>query len=67
MQAKITRVEGGLNVFIPFEDVHSLRVALHPCPCKMPKSFSTEDIRQRFERALAKALYAQPKSLKGGM
>lgn len=60
MQAKITRVEGGLNVFLPHEDVHSLRVALQPCPCKAAKSSKTADTRSRLERGLAKALFSKP-------
>lgn len=59
MQAKVTRVDGGLNVFIPTEDVQSLRIALQPCQCKATKSAATLEIRARFERALAKALYAR--------
>lgn len=37
---------------IPFNQIHSLRVALEPCPCRAPKSLSTENIRIRLARAL---------------
>ena len=60
MQAKITRAEGGLNIFLPFEDVHALRIALQPCPCKAAKSNATADTRARLERALAKAMFSTP-------
>ena len=38
---------------IPLAEVHSLRVALAPCPCKGHKTISTGQIRDRLERALA--------------
>ena len=45
--------EGGFAVIrVPLEEVHSLRVALAPCPCKGTKSISTASIRWRLARAL---------------
>lgn len=41
-------------IYIPMTDVHALRVALRPCPCKGPKSIGTRDIRARLEKGLAK-------------
>ena len=59
MRAKITRAQGGLNIFLPIEDVHALRIALQPCPCKAAKSNKTADTRTRLERGLAKALFSK--------
>ena len=46
-------VEDGMAVIrLPLSQVHALRVALAPCPCRAPKSRSTNDIRQRLARSL---------------
>lgn len=48
-------IEGDMGVIrIPLSEIHALRVALRPCPCRAPKSTSTTEIRQRLEGALAK-------------
>lgn len=48
-------IEYGMAVIrIPLAEVHGLRVALHPCPCKAPKSHVTTEIRDRLDKALAK-------------
>lgn len=56
MNGRITRDGEYVVIRIPLEDVHSLRVAMHPCPCKAVKSNSTKDIRASLERGLARAL-----------
>lgn len=49
------REENGYAVIhIPVEEVHGLRVALAPCPCRAPKSTATESIRQRLAKALGR-------------
>lgn len=47
-------------VTLPLEDVHSLRVALQPCPCTGPKSSATKGIRERLSKGLAKAMFKKP-------
>lgn len=48
-------IEDGMGVIrIPLSEIHGLRVALNPCPCKMNKSISTDNIRQRLCAGLAK-------------
>ena len=48
-------IEGGMAVIrIPLSEIHGLRVALHPCPCKAPKSHATIEIRDRLDKALAR-------------
>ncbi len=59
MAGSITREGDFLVVRLPLEEVHSLRVALQPCPCKAPKSNATADIRKRLEQGLAKALFSK--------
>lgn len=61
MAGSIIREGDFLVVRIPIEDVHSLRVALQPCPCKVTKSKATADIRKRLEQGLAKTLYPKGK------
>ena len=46
-------IEGDLAVIrLPLSQVHALRVALAPCPCRAPKSAGTDDIRRRLARSL---------------
>ncbi|WP_296763774.1 hypothetical protein [Sediminimonas sp.] len=48
-------IEGDMGVIrIPLSEIHALRVALQPCPCRATKSTSTSELRQRLEVALAK-------------
>lgn len=51
-RASIKEEDGYAIIRIPVEDVHSLRVALAPCPCRAHKSNSTKNIRQRLAKAL---------------
>lgn len=51
---KVAREGEYAVIRIPMERVHSLRVALQPCPCRAPKSQSTADIRAKLEKALAR-------------
>ena len=47
-------IEGDIGVIrIPLSQIHALRVALQPCPCRGTKSTATTDMRQRLEKALA--------------
>ncbi len=49
------RVEDGHAVIrLPLAEVHGLRVALAECPCRAPKSFETQGIRQRLAMALGR-------------
>ena len=49
--------EGGFTVIrVPLEEVHSLRVALAPCPCKATKSKGSAGIRWRLAKALGKVV-----------
>lgn len=43
-------------VTIPIKEVHELRVALQPCPCKSTKSHATTQLRERFVRGLGMAV-----------
>ena len=55
------RLEGDdVVVRIPIAQAHSLCVALEECPCKMPKSNSTKDIRQRLKTALSSVTARRP-------
>jgi hypothetical protein len=46
-------VEGDHAVIrVPLSQVHALRVALAPCPCRAPKSNSNAEVRARLARAL---------------
>lgn len=46
-------IEGDLAVIrLPLSQVHALRVALAPCPCRASKSTATDDIRRRLARSL---------------
>lgn len=54
-QGGSVRVEDGMAVIrIPLGEVHGLRVALAPCPCRAPKSAETANIRQRLVMALGR-------------
>lgn len=66
MTGSITREGRYLVVRLPIEEVHGLRVALQPCPCKAPKSSATADIRQRLEQGLARALFSKNSDLDRG-
>lgn len=39
-------------ITLSMDDVHALRVALAPCPCRAPKSTATAAIRESLSRAL---------------
>lgn len=54
-RGRITREDGCVVIRVPEKEVHSLRVALEPCPCRSSKSNATASIRQRLLRALTKA------------
>lgn len=54
MTPAIREEDGYAIIRIPLEDVHSLRVALAPCPCRAPKSNETQNIRARLARGLRK-------------
>lgn len=41
---------------VHLNDVHSLRVALAPCPCKAPKSKGSAGIRWRLAKALGRVV-----------
>lgn len=49
------RIDGSFAVIrIPLREIHGLRVALEPCPCRASKSASSQSIRSRFSAALGK-------------
>ena len=57
IDAGSVKCEGGFTVIrVPLEEVHSLRVALAPCPCKAPKSKGSAGIRWRLAKALGKVV-----------
>lgn len=49
-------------VTIPVEEVHELRVALQPCPCKSTKSHATTRLRERFVKGLGMAVDGKKKT-----
>lgn len=53
-KSSIREEDGYAVIRIPLSEVRALRVALAPCPCRAPKSASTEGIRQRLARALGR-------------
>lgn len=59
MAGSITREGDFIIVRLPLDEVHSLRVALQPCPCKAPKSHTTAEIRKRLEKGLARAMFSK--------
>lgn len=50
------RETGRIMVAIEPNEAHELRCALQPCPCKSPKSRSTAAIRERFVKAIGRAI-----------
>lgn len=54
MSGSVKREGDEVVIRVPMEDVHSLRVALAPCPCKSTKSTSTAAIRERIAKALGR-------------
>lgn len=60
MAIEAKRVEGAVWVKIPVEDVLPLRVAIQPCPCRAPKTISTQDIRAALSKELARAFFQKP-------
>lgn len=56
MSRSITIEDGHAVIRIPIEDVHSLNVALQPCPCRAPKSNGTSAIREALSKGLARLL-----------
>lgn len=52
----ITKEDGMAVIRIPLEEVHGLRVALQPCPCRATKSNATTDIRNRLDKGLARLM-----------
>lgn len=53
-RGSIKSEDGYAVIRVPLGEVHSLRVALQPCPCKGAKSTSTADIRKRLDKGLAR-------------
>ena len=51
---RVSIEEGMAVIRLPLDQVHSLRVALEPCPCKGSKSMATADIRARLSNGLVK-------------
>lgn len=49
---RVSLEEGMAVIRLPLEQVHGLRVALAPCPCRATKSAATDDIRARLVRSL---------------
>lgn len=60
MSARIRKQTDGVSVFLPFDDVHSLRVALCECGCNAPKSKATSAFRKRLDMALARVTAPKP-------
>lgn len=54
MGSSITRENDMAVIRIPLDEIHGLRIALQPCPCKGIKSISTSCIRDRLDKGLAK-------------
>ena len=54
---KSVRIEDGHAVIrIPLDEIHALRVALAPCPCRAVKSDATTATRRALDKALAQAM-----------
>lgn len=51
-------------VTIPVEEVHDLRVALQPCPCKSTKSHATTRLRERFVKGLGLAVDGKKRTVR---
>lgn len=56
--AKSVRIDddGHAIIRIPLDQVHGLRVALAPCPCRAVKSDATTATRRALDKALAQAM-----------
>ncbi len=52
--ASVKYEDGFAVIRIPMTEVHGLRVALSPCPCRATKSTETANIRARLDKALAR-------------
>lgn len=52
--ASVKYEDGYAVIRIPMTEVHGLRVALSPCPCRATKSTQTANIRARLDKALAR-------------
>jgi len=61
MTRSIKREGDHIVIRLPVEDVHGLRVALQPCPCKGAKSNSTATIRDDLRTGLARAMAGKDK------
>ena len=48
--------DGHAVIRIPLDQVHGLRVALAPCPCRAVKSDATSATRSALDKALAQAM-----------
>jgi len=54
MQASVKKDGEYAIIRIPMDEIHGLRVALRPCPCRAAKSNSTKDIRESLASALGR-------------
>lgn len=54
MTGSITRDGEYAVIRIPMDEVHALRVALHPVPAGATTSTATQSIRDRLDKALAR-------------
>ncbi len=54
MPATIRRDGPDAVIRVPMDEVHGLRIALQPCPCKATKSTATASIRVRLDKGLAR-------------
>jgi hypothetical protein len=54
MSASIRKDGDDAVIRIPMSEVHGLRVALEPCPCRGSKTISTANIRKRLADVLAR-------------
>jgi hypothetical protein len=61
-KGSITRDGDYIVIRLPVSEVHGLRVALQPCPCKGAKSAGTAAIRDRLDRGLARAMAPKQKA-----
>lgn len=61
-RGSITRDGEYVVIRVPVSEVHPLRVALQPCPCRGAKSAGTAAIRDRLDRGLARAMAPKPRT-----